>query len=101
MDEDLATSDLGRSLMVVRGTPLRSGGRSACGPGTPADRAAMLRESLSKALADPKFLAETKNAQIEVGHIGADEVTKAFNAMVDQPPQVLDVMHKYLKAGGD
>ena len=101
VDEDLATSDLGRSLMVIRGTPLSIGRPFALRPGTPADRAAILRESLSKALADPKFLAETQNLQIDVGHIGADEVTKAFNAMVDQPPQVLDVMHKYLKAGGD
>jgi hypothetical protein len=28
-------------------------------------------------------------------------VTKAFNTMVNQPPQVLEVMGKYLKAGGD
>ena len=31
VDEDLATSDLGRALMVVRGTPLGIGRRSACG----------------------------------------------------------------------
>ena len=61
----------------------------------------MLSESLAKALADPKFLAEMKNAQIDIGHICADEVTKAFNTMINQPPQVLDVMGKYLKAGGD
>jgi hypothetical protein len=101
VDEDLATSDLGRSLMVVRGTPLSIGRPFGLRPGTPADRAAILRDSLSKALADPKFLAEVKNAQIDVGHISAEDVTKAFNAMVSQPPQVLDVMGKYLKAGGD
>jgi tripartite-type tricarboxylate transporter receptor subunit TctC len=101
VDEDLATSDLGRSLMKVRSAPLSIGRPFGLRPSTPADRVAILRESLSKALADPKFLAETENLQLEVGHIGADEVTKAFNAMVDQPPQVLDVMHKYLKAGGD
>jgi tripartite-type tricarboxylate transporter receptor subunit TctC len=101
VDEDLATSDLGRTLMAIRGTPLSIGRAFGLRPGTPADRAAILRESLSKALADPKFLAEAKNAQIEIGHISADDVTKAFNTMVNQPPQVLDVMHKYLKAGGD
>jgi len=60
-----------------------------------------LRGSLAKALADPKFLAETKTAQIDVGHMTAEDVTKAFDTMINQPPQVLDVMHKYLKAGGD
>ena len=101
VDEDLATSDLGRSLLKVRSAPLSIGRPFGLRPGTPADRVAILRESLSKALADPKFLAETQNLQLEVGHIGADEVTKAFNAMIDQPQQVLEVMHKYLKAGGD
>ena len=42
-----------------------------------------------------------KTAQIDIGHIAAEEVTKAFNTMINQPPQVLDVMGKYLKAGGD
>lgn len=101
VDEDLATSDLGRSLMAIRGSPLGIGRPFGLRPGTPADRVAMLRDSLAKALADPKFLAEAKNAQIDIGHISAEDVTKAFNVMINQPPQVLEVMHKYLKAGGD
>ena len=101
VDEDLATSDIGRALMVIRGTPLGIGRPFGLRPGTPADRAAMLRDSLAKALADPKFLAEAKTAQIDIGHIGAAEVIKGFNAMINQPPQVLDAMGKYLKAGGD
>jgi hypothetical protein len=42
-----------------------------------------------------------KTAQIEINHISAEEVTKAFSTMINQPPQVLDAMGKYLKAGGD
>src|SRR5262245_23759862 len=79
VDEDLATSDLGRSLMAIRGAPLGIGRPFGLRPGTPADRVAMLRDSLAQALADPKFLAETKNAQIDVGHLTAEEVTKAFD----------------------
>ena len=44
VDEDLATSDLGRALMVIRGTPLGIGRPFRVRPGTPADRVAMLRE---------------------------------------------------------
>ncbi len=100
VDEDLATSDLGRSLMLIRGTPLGIGRPFGVRPGTPLDRVAMLRESLAKVLADPKFLAETTTAQIDIHHISADEVTKGFNAMINQPSHVLDEMGKYLKAGG-
>ena len=38
---------------------------------------------------------------IKLKYISADEVIRGFNAMINQPPQVLDAMAKYLKAGGD
>ena len=69
----------------------RSDGRSACGPARRPTASPCCGSRCRKALADPKFLAEMKNAQIEIGHIGADDVTKAFNAMINQPPEVLDV----------
>jgi tripartite-type tricarboxylate transporter receptor subunit TctC len=99
IDEDLATSDLGRSLMVVRGTPLAIGRPFAVRPGTPADRVAMLRKALAEVTADPAFLADAKNAQIEIHHIAADDVAKGFANMINQPPQVLEAMAKYLKVG--
>ena len=99
VDEDLALSDLGRSLMVIRGTPLAIGRPFAVRPGMPADRLAMLREALAKTVADPKFLAEMTAAQIDTYHIGADEVAQRFNAMISQPPEVVDAMGKYIKAG--
>jgi tripartite-type tricarboxylate transporter receptor subunit TctC len=101
VDEDLATSDLGRALMQIRGAPLGIGRPFGLRPGTPADRVAVLRDAVAKSLADPKFLAEMKTAQIEINHISADVVTKAFSTMINQPPQVLEAMGKYLKAGGD
>ena len=99
VDEDLATSELGRSLMQIRGTPLAIGRPFAVRPGTPAERIAMLREALAKVVADPKFLAEAKTAQIEIRHITADDVARGFDAMMNQPPEVLDAMVKYLKVG--
>ena len=99
VDEDLATSDLGRSLMVIRGTPLAIGRPFAVRPGTPADRVAVLNRALAEVVADPTFLADVKAAQIEVAHITAQEVAKGFEAMLNQPPQVLAAMGKYLKVG--
>ena len=99
VDEDLATSDLGRSLMVIRGTPLSIGRPFAVRPGTPADRVAMLRDAIARAVADPKFLADMAQAQIDTYHITADEVAQRFDAMINQPPDVVDAMGKYIKAG--
>ena len=56
-------------------------------------------ETLRNAAADPKFLADMTTAQIDTYHIGADEVVQRFNAMINQPPGVVDLMGKYIKAG--
>jgi tripartite-type tricarboxylate transporter receptor subunit TctC len=97
VDEDLATSDLGRSLMLIRGTPLGIGRPYAVRPGTPPERIAMLRDAIAKLVIDPQFLAESNAAQIEMEHITSDEVAKRFDAMINQPPNVLEAMHKYIK----
>jgi tripartite-type tricarboxylate transporter receptor subunit TctC len=97
VDEDLATSDLGRSLMLIRGTPLGIGRPYAVRPGTPPERVTILRDALAKLVADPQFLSESNAAQIEMEHIAADEVAKRFNAMISQPPEAIEAMHKYIK----
>jgi len=99
VDEDLATSALGRGLMLVRGTPLAIGRPYAVRPWTPPERVAMLRDAIAKVVADPEFLAEAKAAQIEMEYISSDEVAKRFDAMLSQPPEVIEAMHKYIKIG--
>jgi tripartite-type tricarboxylate transporter receptor subunit TctC len=99
VDEDLAASDLGRRLMLVRGTPLAIGRAYGVRPGTPPERVAILRQAIAKVLADPQFLAEAKAAQIEMELIAPEEVAKRFDAMINQPLEVVEAMHKYIKAG--
>jgi tripartite-type tricarboxylate transporter receptor subunit TctC len=97
VDEDLALNDLGRSLMLIRGTPLAIGRPYAVRPGTPPERVTILREALAKLVADPQFLSESNAAQIDMEHITAEEVAKRFNAMISQPPEAIEAMHKYIK----
>ena len=99
IDEDLTTDPVGKSLMAIRGIPLLIGRPFAVRPGTPADRVAILRDALAKAIADPELLAEAKKAQIEINYISGPEVTKSFHEMMNQPPQVIEAMKKYLTPG--
>jgi tripartite-type tricarboxylate transporter receptor subunit TctC len=98
-DESLATSDIGRSLMSLRGIPQSIGRAFAVRPGTPPERVAILREAFAKALKDPALIAEGKKAKINFQYQSADFVTKSFAELLNQPPQVLAAMHKYLKPG--
>ena len=98
VDEELATSPLGKSLMSIKALPLAIGRAFAAAPGTPADRVAMLRDAIAKALKDPELLAEAKKAKIEMNYISHEQVQKDFNAMLNQTPETLKEMGKYIKA---
>jgi tripartite-type tricarboxylate transporter receptor subunit TctC len=100
VDEELATSALGKSLMAIKSLPLNIGRAFAAAPGTPADRVAMLRDAFAKAIKDPELLAEAKKAKINMSLISHEQVQKDFNALLNQTPETLKEMGKYIKAEG-
>jgi len=99
VDEDLATSAIGKAIMGIRAAPLAIGRAFAAAPGTPADRVRMLREAFAKAAKDSEFVAESTKARIEVGYIPPEDVLKMFGALLEQPPEVQKEMVKYIKFG--
>jgi tripartite-type tricarboxylate transporter receptor subunit TctC len=97
IDESLTTDPVGKSLMAIRGIPLQIGRAFGVRPGTPADRVAMLREAFAKTMADPEFKAEAEKAKIDMVYMSGPDVAKAFNELINQPPNVLEAMNKYLQ----
>ena len=98
IDEDLATSALGKSLMGIKSIPGAIGRAFAVAPGTPADRVAILRDAFAKAIKDPELIAEAQKAKIEMQFISAEQVLKDFNALMNQTPETMKEMGKYIKA---
>ena len=98
VDEDLATSPLGKSIMGIKGMPLAIGRAFAVPPATPADRVTVLREAFTKVIKDPELIAEGKKAKIDFTFIADEQVLKDFNALMNQPPETLREMGKYIKA---
>jgi tripartite-type tricarboxylate transporter receptor subunit TctC len=98
VDEELATSPLGKSLMSIKALPLAIGRAFAAAPGTPADRVALLRDALAKAIKDPELIAESKKAKIDMQYISHEQVQKDFSALLNQTPETLKEMGKYIKA---
>jgi tripartite-type tricarboxylate transporter receptor subunit TctC len=99
VDEELATSAVGKAIMGIRAAPLAIGRAFAAPPGTPADRVQVLREAFAKAVKDAEFVAESKKARIEVGYISPEDVLKMFNSFLEQPAEVQKEMVKYIKFG--
>jgi len=100
VDEDLATSALGKSLMAIKSIPQAIGRAFAVALATPADRVAMLRDAFAKAIKDPELVAEAKKAKIIVNLISHEQVLKDFTALLNQTPETLKEMGKYIKAEG-
>jgi tripartite-type tricarboxylate transporter receptor subunit TctC len=97
IDEELTPPGIGRSLMTIRGTPLAIGKPFGVRPGVPADRVAMLRDAFAKTVRDPQFLADADKMQLEIDLLSADQVTKDFAAMMNQTPEAIEAMLKYIK----
>jgi tripartite-type tricarboxylate transporter receptor subunit TctC len=98
VDEDLATSPLGKAIMGIKAIPLAIGRAFAAPPATPADRLTILRDAFAKALKDPDLIAEGKKAKIELQYISHDQVLKDFTALLNQSPETLREMGKYIQA---
>jgi tripartite-type tricarboxylate transporter receptor subunit TctC len=99
VDEELATSKVGKAIMGIRAAPIAIGRAFAAPPATPADRVKLLRDALAKAVKDSEFNEEMKKARIEVGYIPPEEVLRMFNSLLEQPPEVQKEMVKYIKFG--
>jgi tripartite-type tricarboxylate transporter receptor subunit TctC len=99
VDENLATTPLGKAIMGIRAAPLAIGRAFAAPPATPADRVKMLRDAFARAVKDPEFLDEARKAKIEVGFIPHEEVLKMFQGLLEQPAEVQKEMVKYIKFG--
>ena len=97
VDEDLATSKLGKSIMSIRSAPLTIGRAFAAPPGTPADRVKILREAFAKAMQDKELRADAQKAKIAMSYIAGEEVARMFAALIQQPPEVQKEMMKYIK----
>jgi tripartite-type tricarboxylate transporter receptor subunit TctC len=57
-----------------------------------------LRDALAKAIKDPELIAEAKKAKIDMQYISHEQVQKDFNALLNQTPETLKEMGKYIKA---
>ncbi len=98
VDEELATSPLGKALMGIRAAPMAIGRAFGAPPGIPADRLAILRDAFAKALKDPELQAEGKKAKISFQLIAPEQVLKDFTGLLNQSPETLKEMAKYIKA---
>jgi tripartite-type tricarboxylate transporter receptor subunit TctC len=78
----LASGDFGRPTLA--------------GPGVPAERIMLLRESYAKAMHDPGLIEEAKKSQMDMEHTPGEELQELMKELMNQPPDVMDRVKKVL-----
>lgn len=65
-------------------------------PGLSADLLKVLRESFAKMVADPEFLADAEMRKMDIEPTSGEELERLSNALIDQPPEVIERVTKLL-----
>ncbi len=99
IDEDLATTPKGKALMAIRTAPTLIYRPYVAPPGTSAEALKILREAFAKASQDKELLAETEKGNLPIDYANAEECLKIIREVLNQPPETIQEITKYLKFG--
>ena len=90
------TNDTGRRLADLVLAAGEFGRPYVLPPGTPADKARILREAFAKTLKDEALLADAKASNLDVEPSSAEELDKLAKEVTSQSPEIVDKMKKLL-----
>lgn len=90
------TPETGKRIATVLLSPGSFGRPIIAGPGVPADRVKMLRESFLKAMKDPALLAEAEKRAWEPDPVSGETLQNLAREVVTQPADVITKMNAIL-----
>ncbi len=97
VDEDLAKTPIGKTLMAMRSAPDRIGRPYVASPKTPPEVMSILRDAFAKATRDPELLGEANKLRMSVEYVAADECLKTMDYILSQPEDLVKEFGKYIK----
>ncbi len=97
VDEDLATSKLGKTIMAIRSLPEQIARAYVAPPGAPGDVMEILRDAFAKVTRDPELTEEAKKMMMKFNYLSAEDCLKAISYILNQPEDVVKELGKYIK----
>lgn len=91
------TNDTGRRLADLVLAAGEFGRPYVLPPGTPADKARIIREAFAKTLKDEALLADAKASNLDVEPSSAEELDKLAREVTSQSPEIVAKMKKLLE----
>jgi tripartite-type tricarboxylate transporter receptor subunit TctC len=97
VDEDLAKTAKGKTMMAMRSAPDRIGRPYVAPPGTPPEVMNILRDAFLKTTRDPELLAEAEKLKMSVEFVSAEECVKTMDYIMNQPEDLVKEFGKYIR----
>lgn len=97
VNEDLTTSNVGKTIMAMMAAADHIGRPFAAPPKTPANLVAILRAAFAKVSQDPELQANSKKIMMPVNYIPADDALKVMKYVLGQPNDIVNEFGKYVK----
>ena len=97
VDEDLAKTPKGKTLMAMRSAPDRIGRPYVVPPRTPPEVMSILRNAFAKASRDPDLLEEANKLKMSIEYIPADECLKTMDYILSQSEDIVKEFGEYIK----
>ncbi|HWO41945.1 MAG TPA: tripartite tricarboxylate transporter substrate-binding protein [Candidatus Eisenbacteria bacterium] len=95
--EKYKTPEAGKRLTTILLSPGSFGRPIVAGPGVPAERVKILRESFLKTMKDPALLAEAEKRGWEPDPVSGEKLQALAREVVNQPPEVIAKMNAVLE----
>jgi tripartite-type tricarboxylate transporter receptor subunit TctC len=99
VDEDLASSAKGKTIMAIRSTPEVIYRPFVAPPPTPVDAIKILRDAFGRVAKDKELLAEAKKTSLPIDYVNAEDALKVVVGVLQQPPEMAQEISKYIKFG--
>lgn len=94
---DYVTDKKAKTVMSLLSLPDKIGQPYVAPPKTPNDLLNILREAFSKWAKDPEVQEEGEKSMLKVEYITAEEALKIANYVLQQPPEIINEMNKFIK----
>ena len=95
--EDLATDQMGKTILAMYTVSDRVGRPYVAPPGTPADIINGLRDAFAKVTKDPELKQEADKLMMDVDYIPPEECLKEIQFFLNQPQEIVNEYKKYIK----
>jgi tripartite-type tricarboxylate transporter receptor subunit TctC len=99
IDENLATSQQGKTIMAVNAVPTQIYRPFVAPPATARDALKILRGAFANALKDKDLLAEAEKGKMTIDYVSSEDALKVVSEVLNQPPEIVKVLAKHIKFG--